>query len=52
MCLYVGNSQGGPLGEKVEPNQSVIQGTYRDEVEALFFPDYKYSRFDETQCNS
>ena len=50
-CYYVGNSQAGPLGETVDPNDSVIEGTYRDyEVNSLFSPDFEFSHFDKTQC--
>ena len=50
-CLYVGNSQAGPLGETVDPNDSVMEGTYRNyEVDSLFSPDFDFSHFDETQC--
>ena len=50
-CLYVGNSQAGPLGEIVDPNDSVIEGTYDSyEVDSLFSPDYGFSRFDEENC--
>ena len=50
-CLYVGNPQAGPLEETVDPNDSVIEGTYRDyEVESLFSPDFVFSHFDETNC--
>ena len=50
-CLYVGSSQAGPLGEIVEPNDSVIEGTYKNyEVDSIFSPDFDFSRFDKTQC--
>ena len=50
-CLYVGNPQAGPLDEIVDPNDSVIEGTYRDyEVASLFSPDFVFSYFDETFC--
>ena len=50
-CLYVGNSQAGPLGEAVDPNDSVIEGTYRDyEVDSLFSPEFKFYHFDKTHC--
>ena len=50
-CLYVGNSQAGPLGETVDPNDSVIEGTYKNyEVEGLFSPEFDFSHFDGTQC--
>ena len=50
-CLYVGNSQAGPREETVDPNESVIDGTFRDyEVDSLFSPDFVFSHFDETNC--
>ena len=51
VCLYVGNSQAGPLGETVVPNESVIQGTYLDyEVDSMFSPDFMFSHFDKSNC--
>ena len=47
-CLYVGNSQAGPLGETVDPgvNDAVIEGTYKDYVvSSMFSPSFTYSRF-------
>ena len=50
-CLYVGNSQAGPLGEIVDPNDSVIEGTYQNyQVNSMFSSDFAFSHFDETQC--
>ena len=50
-CLYVGNSQAGPLGETVDPNDSVIEGTYQDyEVSSLFSSDFVFSRFNKSHC--
>ena len=50
-CLYVGNSQAGPLGETVDPNDSVIEGTYKYyEVDSMFSPDFVFSHFNETNC--
>ena len=52
-CLYVGNSQAGPLGEDVEPNDSVIEGTYKDyEVASLFSTSFTYSQFNTGNCDS
>ena len=37
LCLYVGNSQAGPLGETVDPNDSVIERTYKNyKVDSMF----------------
>ena len=50
-CLYVGDSQAGPLGEDVVPNDSVIEGTYSDyEVDSMFSSDYMFSHFEEYLC--
>ena len=51
-CLYVGNSQAGPLGEDVVPNDSVIEGIYTDyEVSSMFSPNFVFSHFEEERCN-
>ena len=51
-CLYVGNSQAGPLGEAVFPNDSVIEGIYSDyEVNSIFSSDFAFSHFEEQRCN-
>ena len=50
-CLYVGNSQAGPLGEVVDPNDSVIEGTYKDYiVESIFSPNFKFAHIDDENC--
>ena len=51
-CLYVGRSQAGPLAEEdVDPNDSVIQGTYRDyRVDSMFSSAFTFSHFDEDLC--
>ena len=50
-CLYAGNHQAGPPQEILDPNDSVIEGTYRDyEVDSLFSPDFGFSHFDESNC--
>ena len=47
VCYYVGNTQAGELAEVTEPNDSVIEGTYKDyKVNSLFATDYEYSHFD------
>ena len=55
-CLYVGNAQAGPSFEVPDPNDSVIEGYYRDyilqgEDENLFATGYTYSQFEEERCN-
>ena len=50
-CLYVGNSQGGPIDEVVGPNDSVIDGEYTDyEVNDMFATTYQYTKFEEGKC--
>ena len=50
-CLYVGNSQAGPLGEEVGSNDSVIEGTYKDYiVESIFSPNFKFAHIDDENC--
>ena len=52
-CLYVGNSQGGPIDEvdKDGPNDSVIEGEYTQyEVAGLFSTLFTYGRFNESSC--
>ena len=51
-CLYVGNSQAGPLGEEdVDPNDSVIEGSYVDyRVDSMFSSNFTFSYFDEEAC--
>ena len=52
-CLYVGNAQGGPSAEVEEPDDSIIEGNYRDYIiksEDLFDTVYTYSRFNENRC--
>ena len=50
-CYYVGNRQGGMIGE--DPNSdSVIQGEYSDyAVNSLFHTDFTYTRFNEVLCS-
>ena len=52
-CLYVGNSQAGPLGETLDPgvNDAVIEGVYEEyEVDSMFSTYYMYKRFNEDLC--
>ena len=50
-CLYVGNSQGGPIDEVESPNESVIEGDYTEyEVGSLFATAFRYGQFNETEC--
>ena len=51
-CFYAGNSQGGSLGEALDPNDPVIEGTYRDyRVAGLFEYEFTYSQFENNRCN-
>ena len=50
-CIYVGNSQAGPIAEVDTPNDSVIEGEYTDyEVASMFDTDFIYSHFDADRC--
>ncbi|XP_065884189.1 uncharacterized protein [Dysidea avara] len=51
-CLYAGNSQGGPISELDDPNDSVIEGEYSDyEVaDGIFGRDFKHNRLLTTSC--
>ncbi len=50
-CLYVGNSKGGPGGEKAFPG-SVIEGHYKDYImESPFDTSYKYSKIEGACAN-
>ena len=52
-CLYVGNRQAGPIAEVDDPNQSIIEGTYRDyRVANAFQTDYEFDLFSEDRCGS
>ena len=47
-CLYVGNGQAGPSGEK-DLRGSVIEGRYRDYiVDSMFDTTFKFSRLGGT----
>ena len=51
ICFYAGSIQGGPVREITEPNDSVIQGSYRDyNVASLFGTDFVYSQFNVSLC--
>lgn len=50
-CLYVGDSQAGPIDEVESPNDSVIEGDYTEyKVESIFATDFIYSHFDKSRC--
>ena len=50
-CIYAGNRQGGPIHEVLDPNDPVIEGTYRDYVvDGLFETEYVFGRFNESLC--
>ena len=52
VCLFVGNKQGGPIGEVERPNDPVIEGDYRDYiVDSRFDTDFKYSTFKTEMCD-
>ena len=50
-CLYVGNPQGGAVGEFGDVNHPVIEGYYTQYMVAdLFATQFKYTQFDTEQC--
>ena len=50
-CMYVGNSQGGPSGEVTDPNDSVIEPTYRSyRVDSLHNTRFTFNQFREGVC--
>ena len=51
-CYYVGNIQGGPIGE-LEDSNSVIEGDYMNyKVDSLFETEFPFSQFMESYCNT
>lgn len=53
-CLYVGDRQGGADREIQDPNDRVLDGSsYKDYIVPELFSEsgYKFSRFDDSQCN-
>ena len=52
-CLYVGNRQGGPINEVVNPSDPVIYGEYSDyKVDNIFGTEFDYDHFDSSRCSS
>lgn len=50
-CFYAGTSQGGAPREFEEPNDSVIEGNFRDyRTQGIYDTDFKYDRFDSSLC--
>jgi len=50
-CIYVGNSQGGPVSEVDTPNCSVLEGEYKDyKVASMFATDITHSHFKLELC--
>lgn len=46
LCLYAGNSQGGPWSELPGQNDSIIEGSYKDYITRdLFDVNFVFSRF-------
>lgn len=51
VCYYVGDRQAGKLGGVSEPNDSVIEGSYRDyRVDSLFATNFTYTHFNNERC--
>ena len=45
-CLYAGDTQGGHVYEVESPNDSLIEGSYKDYiVSSIFANDFKFDRF-------
>lgn len=50
-CLYAGNNQGGNVFEVERPNDSLIEGSYKDYiVSSIFASDFKFNRFLYGNC--
>ncbi len=52
-CLYVGDSQAGPLGNPLMPNDGVLDGDYTDYVVDSAFSErgqFKFGLFQEFRC--
>ena len=50
-CLYVGNSQGGRSGGLPDPNDSIIEPTYRSyRVNGLYNTSFTFNRFRDAMC--
>lgn len=50
VCLYAGNSQGGPAAE-YGFKDSVVEGGYRDYIlSGRHETDFKYSQFNQAMC--
>ncbi len=51
-CLYAGNRQAGPIYEIQEPNDSVIEGRYKEYMVNSAFSEveYTYGLFNEDRC--
>ncbi len=52
-CLYAGNRQGGPISEVSNPNNPVIEGSYKDYFVPSVFSEenYKFRLFDDSKCS-
>ena len=50
-CYYTGDSQGGHSGLVVSPDDSVIEGNYKEYIlDGLFATDYRYGQYEEENC--
>ncbi len=51
-CLYAGDRQGGPIYEVIEPNDPVLDGSYKDYIVPSVFSekDFAFGLFDNTKC--
>ena len=52
ICLFVGNRQGGSIGEVEDPNDPVIEGVYSDYIiNSKFETDFENAVFKKEKCN-
>ncbi len=51
-CLYAGDRQGGAIYEVIEPNDPVVEGSYKDYIVPSAFSekDYVFGLFDDSKC--
>ena len=51
-CLYAGDTQGGHVYEVKSPNDTLLEGSYKDYiVPNLFATGFKYKKFNDNICN-
>ena len=51
-CLYAGDTQGGLVYEVESPNDSLIEGSYKEYIiSSIFGRDFKFNRFEHSHCS-